>query len=241
MSKWVVCKRCGHVFENSLDKCPECSKSIINSKTLITIITFSIVFIISILGVLMGLLENVDISKDSIDTASKENEKIVNQDLGNVLTGTVELTISKDMLTLFGEEFDYTLTQEQKDNGFIDIKKNEDGSATYTIKKKDYEKFIEELRAEAKNGIDELTADGTFTSIKKIEYTDDFEKITITANKEQFENGLDSLCIMSCGLTSCMYQMFDVDSSGKCTVEVKDVATGEIFKTTVYPDAMQEE
>ena len=66
-------------------------------------------------------------------------------------------------------------------------------------------------------------------------------KITITADKNSFENGLDSLSVFSCGLASIMYQMFDIGAPGKCTVEVKDSATGEIFQTTVYPDALDSE
>lgn len=177
----------------------------------------------------------------SINGTFIKDDKAVNQDLGNILTGTVEINIPKEFLELDGEEFDYALTEEQKENGFTDIKKNEDGSATYTIKKKNYEKYIQELRETAKQGIDELTKDGSFASIKGITYNNNLSKITITADKNGFENGLDSLSVFSCGLASIMYQMFDIDAPGKCTVEVKDSATGEIFQTTVYPDALDSE
>ena len=177
----------------------------------------------------------------SINGAFIKDDKAVNQDLGNILTGTVEINIPKEFLELDGEKFDYVLTEEQKENGFTNIKKNEDGSATYTIKKKNYEKYIKELREAAKQGIDELTKDGSFASIKSITYNNNLSKITITADKNSFENGLDSLSVFSCGLASIMYQMFDIDAPGKCTVEVKDSATGEIFQTTVYPDALDSE
>ena len=35
MAKWVKCKSCGHEFSSSLSKCPECSKSRMNFKTVI--------------------------------------------------------------------------------------------------------------------------------------------------------------------------------------------------------------
>lgn len=200
-----------------------------------TVLVF-IVATTAIIGINIYIVATGSFSEDT-----EESSKIANQDLGNILTRTVELTIPKDMLSLSGDDFDYSLTQEQKDSGFTDIKKNADGSATYTIKMKDYEKFISEYKNDVKKSIDELNADGTFASIQKIEYTDNFEKITIIVDKEKFENSFDSVCMLNCGLASCMYQMFDVNSAGKCTVEVKDSASGKVFQTEVYPDAMQED
>lgn len=203
-------------------------------------LTFAIAFIVGI-GIVAVTDNEAWQGIKSTYLSDNDTTKLASQDLGNVLTGTVEITLPKEFIDLGGEEFDYTLTQEQKDNGFTDIKKNDDGSATYTMKKSDYKKYIAELKQTTKDSFDKMLADGTYTTIEKIEYTDDFEKITIIANKEDFENSLDSFCILSCGLTSYMYQVFDVDASGKCTVEVKDSATGEVFQTTVYPDALQED
>ena len=171
-------------------------------------------------------------SEKPTETSSKEasSEKIV-----EVKDKIVEITLSKEFLELGGSEANYTLTQEQKDNGFIDIIKNNDGSATYTIKEKDYKVFIVDLKKEATNGIDEIT-DGTFTSIKSVSYNDDLSEITIVADKEAFNGSFDSLSMMSCSLNSLIYQRFDVNAKGKCTVKVKDSASGEVFKTKTYPE-----
>lgn len=168
----------------------------------------------------------------------KTDNKLVNK---NIISNTVEIKLTKEMIDLFIEDFDYALTQEQKENGFTEIKKNDDGSATYTIKKKDYDVFLKNYKETAKQAIDELTEEGAFSSIKNITYNEDLSKIVISANKEKFEDSFDSMVIMSCGLTSCMYQMFDINAKGKCTVEVKDSNSGKVFKTTIYPDAMQKE
>lgn len=172
------------------------------------------------------------------DSSNGIVSKVANQGIGNILTDTVSITIAKEMLDLSGDTFDYTLTKEQKDNGFTSIKKNKDGSATYTIKNSEYKKFIAEMKKTAKQGIDEITADGSFPSIKSISYNDDLSKIVITADRKAFENSFDSMAVFRCGLTSCMYQMYDIDAEGKCTVEVKDSVSGEVFQTTVYPDAL---
>ncbi len=217
-----------------------------------TLSVFSI-SIICILCLLIGVLSTVigcfcwvyntpAIKEAFVKTYNNENSSFsVKETFGNVLSGTVEINIPLALLELDGEPFDYKLSEENKENGFTSIKKNSDGSATYTIKKKEYNKFIEEYRAEIKSSLDILTTDGTFPSIQKIEYTDNFDKITIIANKEKFESSLDSMSVMTCGLSSCAFQMFDVNSDRKCTVEVKDSTTGEVFQRTIYPDALQEQ
>lgn len=233
MAKWIRCKSCGHIYENSLNKCPECGRFAMNGKTLFSIIGALFVLMVALTGTLIGVFAGG--GAEIKNSGESDTAIVAEQNLGNVLSGTVELTISKDFLEFMGEEFDYTLTQEQRDSGFTDIKKNDDGSATYTIKKKEYQAYVKELKGTTAQGFDEMLADDSFSSVKKIEYTDRFEKITITADKEQFENSFDSLCIMSCGLSSCMYQMFDIDAAGKCIIEVKDSATGEVFRTETYP------
>ena len=216
-----------------------------------TLSVFSI-FIICSLCLLIGVLSTVigcfcwiyntpAIKEAFVKTYTNEDNSFsVEETVDNILSGTVEINVPLALLELNEEPFDYKLTEKDKENGFSNIKKNSDGSATYTIKKKEYNKFIEEYKAEIKSSLDSLTTDGSFPSIQKIEYTDNFDKITIIANKEKFESGLDGMCVMTCGLSSCMYQMFDVNSNGKCTVVVKDSTTGEAFKTTMFPDALQE-
>ena len=170
----------------------------------------------------------------------KSDSKFVNQDVGNILAGTVDITIPKDfidMLEAFGGNagFDATLTEEQKAMGFIDVKKESDGSLAYTINKKDYENILNDMKTDTKQSLDEIATSGDFSSIKSVNYNDDFSKVTISANREKFENSVDSLVILSCGLSSYMYQIFDINATGKCTIEVKDVTTGEVFQTETYP------
>lgn len=207
---------------------------------LICFLSIIIGMLITICGGFAWIYNTPNIRQAFVETYKKSFTTLsVEENLGNILTGTVEINIPLFFLELSEEPFDYKLTEKDKENGFTNIKKNADGSATYTIRKKEYEKFIEEYKEQIKNMLDELTSDDTFDSIERIEYTDNFNKITIYANKEKFESGLDSMCVSTCGLASCMYQMFDINSSGKCTVEVKDSKTDEVFQTSIYPDTMQ--
>lgn len=213
----------------------------ISSIVIICSLCIVIGVLISIVGCFAWVYNTPEIKEAFIETYKIDGGSLlVSKDFGNILTGTIEINISKELLELNGKKFDYTLTEEQKKQGFTNIKRNKDDSATYTIKKKNYEKFIAEFKKISKQGIDELTKDGSLTSIKKITYNDDLSKITILADKSKFENSIDSMALFSCGLTSCVYQTFDVNAPGKCTVDVKDSVSGEIFKTIVYPDALNE-
>lgn len=249
MAKWIVCKRCGHVFYNSLERCPECSKYIPNGKTIFFLISCVVVAVFLLSGVVFGIFtdsNDMEIKDSATSSAQTEKEeksvsdnKFAQQGLGNLFSGTVEITVPLEFLEMSGEEFNYQLTEENKENGFTEIKKNDDGSATYTIKKKEYKKFISELREATKQGIDELNKDGAFPSVQSITYNNDLSKITITADKEKFQNSFDTAIMFGCGLTSCLYQAYDIDAKGECTVEVKDVTTGETIKSAVYPDAFR--
>ncbi|MBQ5321347.1 MAG: hypothetical protein J6K88_04765 [Oscillospiraceae bacterium] len=202
------------------------------------ILSFSVVFAGFFATVAIVDKEAWNLIKNEYLNKSDTLDKVANQNIGDIITGKVQITINKEFIGLMSTEekpFDYTLTQEQKEKGFIDIKKNDDGSATYVIEKKDYENFISEFKAITRQTLDELVSKNTYSSIKSITYNDDFSKIVITADEKSFENSLDSFAILSCGLSSCMYQMFDVDASGKCIISVKDSTSGEIFKTAEYP------
>ncbi len=188
--------------------------------------------------------EKWDVIRDSLFT--KSNSKIADMGLSDIFSGTVKLTIAKEFVAFMGEDFDYTLTQEQIDNGFTKVEKQEDGSAVYTIKKEKYDIFIKDLRQTTKESLQEvanLLSENGNTSIRKMSSSSDFERITFEVDKQQYIEGMsmDSIYVMSCGLTSCMYQMFDINSTGKCKIEIKDVDSGEIFKTIIYPDEMQED
>lgn len=155
---------------------------------------------------------------------------------GGVFSNTVELTIPAEFLEMIDEDFDYTLTEENKENGFTDIKKNEDGSATYTIKKSDYKKLKKELQATTKESLDELVTEGSFPSLERIEYNDDFSEITIFVDKDSYENSFDSLAVTTCGLCSLMYQIFDIDAENVCEVTVKDSSTDKVIDTQIFPE-----
>lgn len=141
----------------------------------------------------------------------------------------IEIKVPKKWLA--GE--DVSLDEEDKRNGFIDVTKNSDGSATFTMKEKDYKKFVSNLRKTTGETIDGMN-DGSYTSMKSIQYNKDFSEITIVVNKEEYLAGFDSMSKQLCSWTALLCQSYDVEAPGKCTVYVKDSATGEVFETEEF-------
>lgn len=214
-------------------------------KTLSVLSIFSICILCLIIGILSTVIGcfcwiyNTPAIKEAfVSTYNKDNGfTFAKEDFNILLNGTVELNIPLFFLELSEEPFDYKLTEEDKENGFTKITKNSDGSATYTIKKNDYNKFLSTFKQTTKESLDEILSSGLYATIEKIEYTENFEKITITADKTKFENSFDNLVINVCGSISYAYQIFDVDSAKKCTIEIKDSNTNKIFQTSLFPDS----
>ncbi len=169
---------------------------------------------------------NNDASASSESSASSQGIKASKK-----LFGDVEITLPKELV----DENATELTDEQKNSGFTKAEKLPDGSIKYTIKRKEYNKFIEDLRKQTASSLDELSTSDALTSIQGIKYNDDFSKITIIADKSAFSESFDSMAITTCGLASQLYQCFDVNAPQKVTVEVKDSTTNEVFQTETFP------
>ena len=194
----------------------------------IIILSFTVVFLSFSI---VSILNNSD-SYNSQSATSNTNNGI---QVDKKLFGDVEIVIPEPIAALMGEEAT-ALTDEQKEKGFTKLEKQADGSVKYTIKRSKYDDYLKELRESTASGFDEVLKDGSLTSVKNITYNKDFSKITITADKKEFESGYDSSVILGCALASQLYQCFDVNAPQKVVVEVKDSVTNEIFQTETYPE-----
>lgn len=149
---------------------------------------------------------------------------------------------------IFRSPFDYTLTDGQKEKGFISVEKKNDKVAVYKIKRKDYDAYISELVA-SKKAVFDAYNDGSNPLIKSVSYNDDLTEITIAVDKldyenESYENGSDYLkirnCISGCGGQASLYHSYSTGSFNKCEITVVDSATGEVLETISYPEALLE-
>lgn len=114
-----------------------------------------------------------------------------------------EITIS--LSNLMKEADDITVTDDEKEMGIISAEVNSDDTVTYKIK--NYDKFKKKYKKDLKQRIDDLKKD--LPCIKSIKYDDDFTKVTVKVDKEEYDNTDGAAWIdLSIGYVCELYQIF---------------------------------
>ena len=150
---------------------------------------------------------------------------------------------------LLGEEFEFELSKEDAEKGFLTVKKIDDNTAVFTIKRKDFNAFKEGLLSSRKNIFDGYNNNSDKHSVKKVEYNSDITQITVTVDRNIYNPKIFSSekayinaynTVSCCGRNATMYHMYNLGEIEKCTVTVKDLG-GNLLETRVYPDKILEE
>jgi len=152
---------------------------------------------------------------------------------------TVEVTIPATFIE--GEDIDNVVAEAKKD-GIKDVTKNEDGSVTYKMSKAQHKKMMKEMKTSVTTYVDEIVNDEDFASIQDIKHNGSFSEFTVVVDKAAYENSFDGFAMLGLAMSGMYYQAFEGTNADKLNVTVhsKDASTGEIFGTTVYPDALEE-
>lgn len=152
---------------------------------------------------------------------------------------TVEVTIPATFME--GEDID-NVVAEAKEDGIKDVTKNEDGSVTYKMSKAQHKKMMKEMKTNVTTYVEEIVKDEDFASIQEIKHNATLSEFTVVVDKAAYENSFDGFAALGLAMSGMYYQVFDGTSGDKLNVVVhtKDVSTGEIFGTAVYPDALNE-
>ncbi|QJC53532.1 hypothetical protein HGI30_19645 [Paenibacillus albicereus] len=139
-----------------------------------------------------------------------------------------------------GQDLDAVIAEAKK-SGVTDVKRNEDGSVTYKMPRSVHGKMMDEMESGLMKSIEELKAGETFKSVKDIEHSKDFSEFTLIVDQAAFEGSFDAFAAMGVALPAMYYRLFDgvPQDQNKVTVKMQDQASGEVFQTVVYPDAME--
>ncbi|OPH47320.1 hypothetical protein BC351_11620 [Paenibacillus ferrarius] len=150
----------------------------------------------------------------------------------------VEITLPASMFK--GQDVEQVITQ-AKAEGVKEATKNEDGSITYKMSKSVHTELVKEMEAQILKTIEDVKSGKNFPSIKDVSYNKPFSEFTLTVDKEAYEKSFDGFASLGIGLSSMYYQLFNGVSSdkNKVTINIKDEKTGSVFKTVVYPDALE--
>lgn len=211
-----------------------------NSKiTLVIAVLCAIIIIISGILIVLYTRNNAPIKTEKNDIVTDIPTDPFDGSQQTTLAGesqmTVEVTIPKDLQT--DEEYSEILTKDQQDRGFISVKKNADGSITYTIRKDAWRTVLVDLKKDVIKTINETNNDESFPSIERITYNTDFSNITFEVNRQVYENSMDSFAGMSIYFVVAYYRLFS-QLDQNCTITVIDSTTKETIDVMNYPEAL---
>ncbi|MFF2480581.1 hypothetical protein [Paenibacillus sp. NPDC058071] len=165
-----------------------------------------------------------EVSNNKQDKGIEVDKKLLN----------VDVTLPAAMFE--GQDMEQII-EDAKADGVKEVVKNDDGSLTYTMSKSTHEAMLKEMAAGIKESIEEILTDGTFASIKDIQYKDDFSEYTISVDKAAYQQSMDGFVIIGLSIQAITYKTFEGISADKqkVTMNVKDESTGEVFHTQVFP------
>ncbi|MDI7740509.1 hypothetical protein QMK38_00710 [Lysinibacillus fusiformis] len=181
--------------------------------------------------------ESKDDAKDTATTEEEKNDESINVDKGLL---NVEITLPA---TFFEEQTEEQIIAGAKEEGYDDVKVNEDGSVTYKMSKAKHTEMMDELEGEMVKSVEEIVKSGDYPSIKEISYNKSFDEYDVKVEREQYENSLDGFALLGLVMTSSYYQAFDGKDADKMTITFNmiDNETNESYDTLIYPDDWEDE
>lgn len=201
-----------------------------------TFIIVQIIFVIVLF--IYSLYISIVVGKSISNGENWNNFYLANRKRINKITNTVDVTVPKEFMEILGDDFDYTLTNDQKKNGFTKISTNAAGDIVFTISKTDYKNFIDELKETTKQTLKEQIDDlnGSNTSIRTVKYTSDLDNIKIYVDEAEYAYTLDSVNITIFALTAYTYQIYNVYSDKTIKIEIINYQTDKVIEIYNYPD-----
>lgn len=174
------------------------------------------------------------------DTAGEDNDSNTTGESIEVDKGLFDVTITLPVSMVESENIEATI-EEAKGKGIKEVVVNDDGSLTYKMSKSVHGQIMKELRESLNETVEDLINGSDFTSIRDIKYNTNLTSITLIVDKGVYESSLDGFAVFGFGLAAMYYQLFDGVSPDNITVtiNIEDFATGEVFQTIVYPDALE--
>lgn len=150
----------------------------------------------------------------------------------------VKVTLPATMFN--GANLDEVISKAKSD-GVDEVVKNDDGSLTYKMSKAKHSEMLKQMEASILKSNDDMKNSGNFKSIKDITTNKSFSEYTITVDQAAFKNSMDGMVGLGVAMTGMYYQLFNGASADnyKVTISLKDVATGVVFDTIVYPDVLK--
>ncbi|WEK54413.1 MAG: hypothetical protein P0Y55_18055 [Candidatus Cohnella colombiensis] len=181
----------------------------------------------------------------SSNTGANDNVEASSSAESSGATGDGEVTIVFPA-SLGAPEDVEGMTAEIVEAGATNTVKNDDGSVSVAISQENLNKLLEKYHSELTTMIEGVHSAENTSSIKNLDYDKEkFQEYNITVDKAAYESeeSVDGLVIFGLTMQSLMYQIYSgvKESDIKVTINLIDQSTGEVFETSVLPEATPEQ
>ena len=174
--------------------------------------------------------------KNNAASSSDSEESGIEVDKGLL---NVEITLPK----MFFEDDELADIEAEMENSHeANVTKNDDGSLTIKMSKKEHKQLMSDMQEEFVDTINQMIEAEDYPSIKDITYNRNMTELSIVVDREEFESGFDGFTLFSLGFTGLFYQIFDgkdIDKE-KVTMKLIDEETSEEFEELVFPDVFDD-
>lgn len=116
---------------------------------------------------------------------------------------------------------------------------NDDGSATYTMTKGQHKKFLENLRTEFTNALNEIAGSEEYPNFTEITANDNFTNFTVTTTSTEL-NMTESFSVLAFYMYGGMYNIFSGENVDNVHVDFVNADTGEIISSSDSADMASE-
>lgn len=86
MSKWINCRKCGHEYNNSLSRCPNCSTITLSSKSVLSIVIVILICLGACIGIVLGFTED---NPPSDKTEPSSSDKTVSSNVSSTASSNI--------------------------------------------------------------------------------------------------------------------------------------------------------
>lgn len=188
-------------------------------------------------GLILVLITSLIFTGCSKETDQTNNNSEVKKQAGaDKKLLTVDITLPE---AIAGDLSDFNEREYLANNdGINSAKVNSDGSLTLNISKKKHTELLNEIKSSLDETFGELIESEDTPYIRKIDYTKNYREVTISVDKEDYENAFD-LTPFLVGMTTSIYQLY-LGEEYRTTIIMKDVDTGNEIHSVTYPDVFDE-
>ncbi|MFC4022344.1 hypothetical protein ACFOUV_00770 [Oceanobacillus longus] len=178
-------------------------------------------------------------NQESGSASEKESDESLDVDKGLL---NVEVTLPPNFFESEEKDVATIIEEAEAEEGIKEVTQNSDGTLTYKMSKSKHKEMMEEMESEISTTIEDMVTSEDYVSIQDVKASKSFSEFTMVVDREGYENSFDGFAALTLGMSGMLYQLFDGASPDdyNVTISLEDAATGEVFDTVNYPEALEE-